>query len=273
MRAEGIAVVTGAGRGIGRATALALAARGFEVVATMRDASRGAGLAAEAAERGLRVRVERLDVTDPGDFAFPDGLRVLVNNAGVRLRYLPVEETPAAEWREVFETNVFGLIEVTRRAIPVLRAAGAGVVCNVGSAAMLGPLPFFGSYVAGKAAVGALSEILRLELAPFGIRVVEVLPGPIDTDLLRTSTMFRPPDAVEFPAYRAAAERLYATRLDAPATPAADAAEAIADAILDDGGPLRYGCDPVSRAALDVWRASSDEDRLARAAARLAGDR
>ena len=172
MNAEGIAVVTGASRGIGRAVAVELARRGFEVLATMRDAAAGAQLADEAGTSGSRVRVAALDVTRPETIRLPDGLRVLVNNAGAEREHLPVEETPLEDWRDVFETNVFGLVEVTRRAIPLLRAAGGGVICNLGSSSILAPVPFYAAYRASKAAVSALSMTLRAELAPQHIRVV-----------------------------------------------------------------------------------------------------
>src|SRR5436853_3270272 len=94
MDASGIAVVTGASRGIGRAVALELAARGFDVVATMRDPAAGTGLPPT-------VRVERLDVTAPSTIRLPDGLRVLVNNAGVEGEYLSVEDAPLSQWRSM----------------------------------------------------------------------------------------------------------------------------------------------------------------------------
>src|SRR5882724_8549827 len=117
MDATGVAVVTGASRGIGRAVATELAARGFDTVATMRDVSAGAG---------LPCRVERLDVMDPSSIRLPDGLRVLVNNAGVERPHHPFETTPMGDWRAMFETNVFSLIEVSARAIPIMRASGGG---------------------------------------------------------------------------------------------------------------------------------------------------
>jgi len=118
MLAGRVALVTGASRGIGRAVALELAARGFDTVATMRDPAVGAGLAAEA--RG-RLRVERLDVTDLDSIDMPDGLRVIVNNAGTESDNLPLEVMPVDFWRTIFETNVMGLVAVTRAAIPKLR--------------------------------------------------------------------------------------------------------------------------------------------------------
>ncbi len=258
MEASGTALVTGASRGIGRAVALELARRGFDVVATMRDPAAGAGLAEEAGAAGAVLRVERLDVCEPDSIRIPDDLRVLVNNAGVEADYLPVEEAPLSQWRDIFETNVFGLVEVTRRAIPVLRARRGSVICNVTSSSILAPVPFYAAYRASKAAVAALGETLRAELAPFGVRIVEILPGPIETDMFTASE--RLPEAHAFAPYRAMAEQFLEGRKKVQGiTSPARAAEAIADAIQDDGGPLRYGCDGESAAMLEAWRAASDE--------------
>ena len=271
MEPSGVALVTGASRGLGRALALALARRGFEVVATMRRSADGAPLREEAARAGLRLSLAELDVRRPGDFAAPEGLRVLVNSAALDAPYLPVEEAPLEAWREVFETNLFGLVATTRAAIPALRRSGGGVICNVTSASLLFPMPLYALYRASKAAVSALGESLRAELAGSGIRLLEVLPGPIDTDMLAASD--RPPEALAFPAYRALAERAWAGRrgVDASRTPPAVAAEAIASAILDDASPLRVACDPLGQGLLDGWRASSDEAWLARMLASFLG--
>jgi NAD(P)-dependent dehydrogenase (short-subunit alcohol dehydrogenase family) len=237
--------VTGASRGIGRAVALELAARGFDTIATMRDPAVGADLDG--------VRVQRLDVTDPSSIHLPDGLRVLVNNAGVETDNLPVELMPSEMWQYLFATNVFGLVEVTKRAIPLMRAAGGGVICNVTSSSLLGPVPFLGAYRASKAAVTAIGESLATEVAGFGIRVVEIMPGPIETDMLTTSE--RPSPAIEHDEYRALAEKLWEQRQATRAayTPAAEAARRIVDAICDDDGPLRYGCDDMSTGMLAGW--------------------
>jgi NAD(P)-dependent dehydrogenase (short-subunit alcohol dehydrogenase family) len=260
MRPEGIAVVTGASRGVGRAVAFELAVRGFDVVATMRDPAAGAALADEAQDAGGRLRVQRLDVTQPDTVQLPDSLRVLVNNAGVEREHLPVEETPLQLWREMFETNVFGLVEVTRHAIPLLRATGGGVICNIGSSSILAPVPFYAAYRASKAAVSALSMTLRAELAPQGIRVVEIMPGPVDSDMLRHAqeTDIRPAGAL----YQAMADHMNASKsmVATMIQPGADAARLIVDAILDDDGPMRYGCDPMSIAMIDAWRQASDEE-------------
>jgi len=262
MEPAGIAAVTGASRGIGRAIALELTRRGFDVVATMRDPAAGAGMSDEAAEAGGRLRVQALDVTRPDTVRLPDGLRVLVNNAGVEREHLPVEETPLELWRDMFETNVFGLVDVTRRAIPLVRAAGGGVICNIGSSSILAPVPFYAAYRASKAAVSAFSMTLRAELAPQGIRVVEIMPGPVDSDMRRHSqeTMVAPAGEP----YRAVADHMNASKsmVASMIQPAGDAARLIVDAILDDDGPMRYGCDPMSTGMIDAWRRASDEEMM-----------
>ncbi len=257
MDVGGSALVTGASRGIGRAIAVELARRGFDTVASMRDPAAGAGLADAAPGR---LRVAGLDVTDPATFELPGDLRVLVNNAGVDSAYLPVEHCDLDDWRAVFETNVMGLVGLTMAAIPTLRANRRAVICNVSSSSILAPVPFYAAYRASKAAVSAFGDTLRVELAPSGVRVVEILPGPVDTDMFRLSTGELA--ATRFDRYRRMAEvatRVRRQSADPMVSPAADAATLIVDAILDDQGPLRYGCDPLSVGLLDLWRQSDDE--------------
>lgn len=262
MKAEGLALVTGAGRGLGRALALELAERGFEVLATLRDVRAGEALRAAAGAAAERIRVAPLDVTKPETIALPERLRVLVNNAGIETDYLPVEHAPLEAWRRVFETNVFGLAALTRRAIPALRAAGGGVIANVTSASLLAPMPFYAVYRASKAAVQALGESLAAELRPFGIRVIEVLPGPVETDMLADSD--REPEAAAHAGYAALARWAHAARrrMNGSTTPAAEAARRIADAILDDASPLRVACDDVGQAMIAGADAAPFEARL-----------
>jgi len=253
--ATGTAVVTGASRGIGRAVALELARLGFDVVAGMRDPDAAAGFLAAPDEARGSLRVARLDVTDPATIVLPRELRVLVNNAGIERDYLPVEHAPLEDWRAVFETNVFGLVETTRRAIPALRRAGGGVICNVTSSSILVPVPFYGVYRASKAAVASLGETLVAELAPFGIRVLEILPGPVDTDMLAGSD--RLPEGARHAGYEDMAQGMLEGRraVHGLITSTADAARAICSAILDDEAGLRRACDPLGRGLLDAWRA------------------
>jgi NAD(P)-dependent dehydrogenase (short-subunit alcohol dehydrogenase family) len=261
MDPHGTALVTGTSRGIGRAVALELASRGFDVVATMRDVSDGPALVAEA---GGGLRVERLDVTDPASIEIPDDLRVLVNNAGFQDAYLPVETVPLDQVRSLLETNVIGQIAVLQRAIPVLRRRGEGVVCTITSSSVLLASPFLGAYRAAKAAMSALCETLLVELTPFGIRVLEILPGPVDTRGLAHSSYL---PAVEVAAYRGQAEAMMAgrQRIKEVTVSPASAAVRIVDTILDDSAPLRSSCDPMGDALLETWRHTPDQDLLARA--------
>jgi NAD(P)-dependent dehydrogenase (short-subunit alcohol dehydrogenase family) len=257
MEIHGSALVTGASRGIGRAIALELAHRGFDTVATMRDPAAGVGMDDET--RG-RLEVRRLDVNDPATFDLPGDLRVLVNNAGVDTEYLPVEHADIGDWRRMFETNVFGTVALTSAAIPTLRANRPSVVCTITSSSIVAPMPFYSAYRASKAAASAFGDSLRVEVAPFGIRVVEILPGPVDTDMFRLSTGDM--DAARFPEYRALAEvagELRQAHADPRVVAPAAAASAVVDAIVDSSGPMRYGCDPVSLELIDLWRKSDDE--------------
>ena len=257
MDITGSALVTGASRGIGRAVALELADRGFTTVATMRHPEAGADLAASTSGR---LSVSRMDVTDLDAEALPDDLQVLVNNAGVDSDFLPVEHSSLDDWRYVFETNVFGLVATTKAAIPVLRANQPAVVCNISSSSIFASVPFYSTYRASKAAVSAFGDSLRVEVAPSGIRVVEIDPGPVDTDMFQLSK--EEAAAAGYDRYRPMAElaaRLRTENADPMVATPASAAALIVDAILDDDGPMRYGCDPLSIGLLDVWRQSDDE--------------
>jgi len=271
VKAARAALVSGAGRGLGRALALELARRGFDVLATMRDTHAGEGLAQAAGLDAKRIRVQALDVTRPETIALPERLCVLVNNAGIETDYLPVEHASPEAWRAVFETNVFGLVELTRRAIPRLRAAGGGVIVNVTSASLLFPMPFYAVYRASKAAVAAFGETLRAELRPFGIRVLEVLPGPVETDLLASSD--REPEAAACAGYEALARWAHAARrsMSDRTTPAPEAARRIVDAILDERAPLRVACDDLGAGMIAGADAAPYEARLAGALAAMPG--
>jgi len=263
MNIEGVAAVTGASRGIGLATSIELANRGYDVLALVESEE----MVDKVRRAAPAVSVRVLDVRNVGDFEFPANLSVLVNNAGVRREYLPVEHIDPADWRDIFEVNVFGMAELSRRAIPILRERGSGTICNVTSSAVLDLGPFFGAYRCSKAAASALSEELRLELAPFGVRVVEILPGPTTTAMARNGVAAQFAEAVRYPAYEPMARRqrdLQAAVTEWASTE--EVAAAIADAINDDRGPMRYGTDALSRRRLTVWRQVDDDEKFMGAA-------
>jgi NADP-dependent 3-hydroxy acid dehydrogenase YdfG len=175
------AVVTGASSGIGAATARSLAAAGFDVVAAARRVERCEELASEIGGRALR-----LDVTDPDSVAelvveLPE-LSVLVNNAGGALGLEPVAEADEENWREMYETNVMGVMRVTKALLPALERNGAGHVVVIGSVAGVEVYPGGGGYTAAKHAANAVVRTLRLELLGKPIRVTEVAPGMVETE-------------------------------------------------------------------------------------------
>lgn len=262
MDVHGTALVTGANRGIGRAVALELGRRGFSVIATVRDPDTAGALLADAAAAAIALTVQVLDLTAVTPLDLPDDLRVVVNNAGLQTGYLPVEAIPLDAVRAMLETNYVGPIALLQQVIPVLRTRGEGVICTVTSASVLLASPFYGAYRASKAAASTLCETLLVELAPFGIRVLEVMPGPVATDGLAGSEYIT---AVEHEPYRATAERMMGSRdlIRRVAVSAEVAAVRIVGAILADDGPMRSSCDPMGDDLLATWRSTSDVERLA----------
>jgi NAD(P)-dependent dehydrogenase (short-subunit alcohol dehydrogenase family) len=184
-----VVLITGCSSGFGKLAAIELARRGDTVFASMRDLAKAGSLLDDAKTAGVAVEVVALDVTDRAsvDAAVADVIRragridVLVNNAGAGI-HGAVEDADDDEVARIFETNVFGLIRVTRAVLPQMRVQGGGTVVNVGSlAGKLSP-PFGGIYAASKHAVEALSDALHYELHPFGVRVVLVEPGAFETE-------------------------------------------------------------------------------------------
>lgn len=178
----GPVLVTGCSTGIGRAVALRLAAAGHQVHATARRPETLAELEAAGCTTGP------LDVTDADQAAAAVELVLsrhgriggLVNNAGYG-EYGPMEEVPLDAVRRQFETNVFGLVGLTSLVLPHMREAGSGRVVHIGSMGGRFTFPGGGWYHATKYALEAISDAMRVEVAPFGVRVSLVEPGPIRT--------------------------------------------------------------------------------------------
>ena len=186
---RGNALITGASSGIGRATALYLAERGYTVIATSRVNSRLDDLRAEATHRGASVISVELDINSEDSVAFtvPElierhgAIDALVNNAGFGL-WGPVEALSTDELRSQFETNFFAAVRMIQAVLPAMIEQRGGTIVNISS--VLGRLgtPFNGAYVSSKFALEGISESLKTEVQPFGVRVAMVEPG-----LFRTS--------------------------------------------------------------------------------------
>jgi NAD(P)-dependent dehydrogenase (short-subunit alcohol dehydrogenase family) len=173
-------LITGAGRGIGRAAALRIADSGWDVYAGVRKA--------EDAPAAPRVTPVVLDVTDADqvaalDSALPADLDAVVNNAGVVVPG-PIEGLALDDLRRQLDVNVVGQVAVTQAVLPRLRKSG-GRVLFVSSVTGRVATPLMGAYAASKFAIEGLADALRVELKPFGVAVVLIEPGSIDTDLWR----------------------------------------------------------------------------------------
>ena len=188
-----IAVVTGTSTGIGLSTCLHLARNGYRVFAGMRNLDKAAALRAAAAAGNLPIEVIQLDVTDAPSLAAAFELvrahgpvDVLVNNAGIG-GATPLELTPEAEHRQMFETNYFGAIRCIHAVLPSMRERRRGTIVNVTSIAGLMATPNQVAYSASKWALECAGEALAHEVKRFGVRVVNVEPGVVMTSIFDNS--------------------------------------------------------------------------------------
>ncbi len=179
-------VITGASTGIGAATARELARHGFHVLAGVRKATDADAL------RGTNLEPVMLDITNEAEVAalvkhITDDparrpLRALVNNAGVGMN-APVESLPLAEWHRLFETNLFGHIAMMQALLPAL-IKSRGTVVNISSVGGKVAMATYGPYAGTKFALEAVSDALRREVEPLGVRVVVIEPGAVKTAML-----------------------------------------------------------------------------------------
>jgi short-subunit dehydrogenase len=184
------AVVSGAGSGIGRATALLLAKEGVRVHLADIDGGRAACVAAEIEAQGGYAEAHAVDIADPvAVTAFAESLKargeqveILVNNAGICTAGT-VEKTDVADWRRVFGVNLFGTVQMIGAFVPEMLARGRGHVVNVASLAGLVAFPFVAPYTASKHALVGLSASMNMELSHRGVTTTAVCPGAVRTAL------------------------------------------------------------------------------------------
>ena len=179
-----IAVVTGASSGIGAATAIALGRHRYQIVAGARRVER---LERVAGEDGLALRLDVTDEASVTDFVKQISRRfgridVLVNNAGGALGLNSIAEAKDDEWIGMWQTNVLGLMWMTRACLPLLRKAKHGHIVNIGSIAGFETYKGGAGYTAAKHAVRAITRTLRLELNGEPIRITEIAPGLVETE-------------------------------------------------------------------------------------------
>lgn len=197
---EKIALVTGSSSGIGFETSLALARKNFYTFATMRDTSKGQKIQDIAKEENLPLEVLELDVTK--EQSIKDAIKkimekkgridVLVNNAGYGL-FGCIEEVPIKDFKDQFDTNFFSIIRIIQEIAPIMRNQNSGKIVNVSS--VVGRMGFPGSpaYISSKFALEGLSECMRYEMAPFGIKTTIIEPGMIKTNFFSSMKIVQEP--------------------------------------------------------------------------------
>jgi NAD(P)-dependent dehydrogenase (short-subunit alcohol dehydrogenase family) len=245
-------LITGASSGIGKATAKYFQEKGWQVIATMRTPENETELTALD-----NVLVTRLDVLDPGSIqsAVEEGLQrfgkidVLVNNAGYGA-YGPLESFTRQRILRQFNTNVIGLLEVTRHLLPHFRSNRSGVIINISSMGGRISFPLGALYHGTKYAVEGISESLSYEVAQFGGRVKLVEPGMIATDFAGRSFDFSNDETMA--AYQPLVAALFRTMpaMAAQASPASLVANVIYTAATDGSDQLRYIAGEDARALL-----------------------
>lgn len=240
-----VALVTGCTSGIGEATALVLGARGFRVYASGRTL---------AGVEHLHDRVPGLEVIEldvRSDVSIESAVSrilhesgrfdVLVNNAGVGVLGA-TEDLDRGAWQRQFEVNLFGAAALTRAVLPTMRAQRDGYIVNVSSVAGRVSVPLMGAYCSSKFALEALSDALRVECRPFGIRVVVVEPGTTHTKfqeraMAESSAVLRKVDSIFAPVYRHAFLRYTVPSIGATAE---DVAQRIARIVTKRRPAARY---------------------------------
>ena len=250
-------LVTGAGRGVGRATVEAFLAHGWNAVAGVRDVERAR---AEYAPHP-QLSIVHLDVTDRAAIAggvaaahdvAGEALDCLVNNAGYAVLGA-AEDVDMDVVRQMFETNLFGAMEVTQAVLPAMREAARGIIINVSSIGAQVTNPLLGMYHGSKYAMCAWSEAMRVELRPFGIRIAMIEPGMIDTDFPKATTATGAVARGEGPYAELFADLRTGFRAwrEQHPTSGADVAAIILGVAADDGAPFRVpvGEDAIAMAA------------------------
>lgn len=252
-------LITGCSTGFGRELAKLVLARGWRAVVTARDPASVADLVAGHEDTAIAVALDvtqrkQIDKVVAAAMEKFGRIDVLVNNAGYG--YLAaIEEGEDDAVRAMFETNVFGLIDMTKAVLPVMREQNSGLIVNISSIGGLTSFAATGYYHGTKYAVEGLSESLALEVAPLGIGVLIVEPGPFRTNWAGPSIK---QSAVHIDAYAATAgerRKQTAARSGNQAGDPVRAAQAIIDAALSDTPPLRL---VLGKAAMELARKKVD---------------
>jgi NAD(P)-dependent dehydrogenase (short-subunit alcohol dehydrogenase family) len=266
---EKTAVVTGSASGIGFETSLLLARNGFHTFATVRDLDKAKAIK-EISDKGeLPITVIELDVTS--DKSVSGAIDKIINEEGKRIDALvnnagygqggALEDDSMDEIKSLFETNLFGAIRVMKAVLPIMRKQQGGTIVNVSSMGGRIGLPFGTAYHGTKFALEGISESMRYETEPFGIKVVLIEPGIIRSNFLSNAKVGQKtvesssPYAPKFQTYLKAAARAYDQ-----ATPPEEVAKAILKAVTIDNPELRYVVGNDAIQMIEAKKGMSDQE-------------
>ena len=243
---EKVALVTGSSNGIGFETSLALARDGYFTYATMRDPKKGTNLLETAKKENLKIEILPLDVDKKDTIKNTvqkikddkDRIDVLVNNAGYLL-FGCVEDVSVDDVKAQFETNFFGVIRMIQEVAPIMRKQNSGIIVNISSVAGRIAFPATPAYISSKFALEGLSESMRYEMSPFGIKTIIIEPGVIKTNIMSS---MKGTDVKQDSPYKEISEKVlkgFKMMLEL-GTPAKDVADTIMKAIKSDDPLPRY---------------------------------
>jgi NAD(P)-dependent dehydrogenase (short-subunit alcohol dehydrogenase family) len=262
-----VVLITGCSSGIGRSLCWEFHRRGFQVIATARQPAAIADLEA-AGMLTLALDVTHTDTVQQVVKAAHEHtgrLDILINNAGYGL-FGPLMDVSQEAIMQQFATNVFAPLQLIQTVAPIMKAQGSGLILNIGSISGILTTPFAGAYGAAKAALHHLSDALRVELAPFGIRVVTVYPGAIASQFGSNAQTTPLADPNSDSWYRAIADQVQsrATLSQQNATPAEVFAQQLVDQILVSSPPaeIRLGKKSFQLPFLKRWLPTKWLDRL-----------
>jgi short-subunit dehydrogenase len=264
---KGVALVTGASSGMGREIAVRLAGKGFQVIVAARRADR----LRELSERFPSVSARPVDLSVPEEVEefcgyiskLPEPVTVLINAAGYSIRGA-LEDVLIEAGRRLFQVNLFSLIRVTQACLPGMRKQRQGTIVNVSSMAGKFAFPMSGVYAATKHAVEAITDSLRIEVRPFGIRVVAIRPGFVATEFndvanRMTGDLLSRADQDYRPLYQASGAAVGKLFVNATVPGPEVVAEVVLEAVLSDSPKPVYSAGYMSEELLAKRRSLDDE--------------
>lgn len=263
-----VAIVTGSSSGIGHEISLILARNGFTTYATMRSLQKGSDLKSIAEDEKLHLHFVQLDVTDENSvkkaiqtiYDEAGRIDILINNAGYGLTGA-FEDLSLNEIKTQYETNVFGLIRTTQEVLPIMRKQRSGMIVNISSGVGRFGYPTGSAYVSTKFAVEGLSECMSYEVEPFGIKVILIEPGVIQTNFFNSSVLAKKsqdPNSPYAPLMKGI-ENSIDKMMKNGSTPQY-VAEVVLDAVTNENPKLRYLAGKDIEQLLEMKRKMSDEE-------------